>query len=86
LEAVNTFSENRDINLILMDIRMPLMDGYTATKKIREMDKNVVVVAQTAYAMAGDREKALTAGCHDYITKPLNRKKLLELIDKHFRK
>ncbi len=86
LEAVNTFRENKDINLILMDIRMPLMDGYTATKKIREIDKNVVVVAQTAYAMAGDREKALAAGCHDYITKPLNRKKLLELIDKHFYK
>jgi PAS domain S-box-containing protein len=86
LEAVNTFRGNRDINLILMDIRMPLMDGYTATKKIREIDKNVVVVAQTAYAMAGDREKALAAGCHDYITKPLNRKKLLELIDKHFHK
>jgi len=86
LDAVDTFRKNQDINLILMDIRMPLMDGYTATKKIREIDKNVVVVAQTAYAMAGDREKALAAGCHDYITKPLNRKLLMELIGKHFHK
>lgn len=84
LEAVNTFNENPGIDLILMDIRMPLLDGYKATQKIRETNQNVVIVAQTAYAMAGDKEKALEAGCNDYITKPLNRKLLMDLIEKHF--
>ncbi len=63
---------------------MPLLDGYKATQKIRETNQNVVIVAQTAYAMAGDKEKALEAGCNDYITKPLNRKLLMDLIEKHF--
>ena len=86
LEAVQTFNENPGIDLILMDIRMPLLDGYKATQKIRETNQNVVIVAQTAYAMAGDKEKSLEAGCNDHITKPLNRKLLMELIEKHVQK
>ncbi|NCB08176.1 MAG: response regulator, partial [Bacteroidia bacterium] len=85
LEAVQTFNENPGIDLILMDIRMPLLDGYMATRKIRETNQDVVIVAQTAYAMAGDKEKALEAGCNDYMTKPLNRKLLMELIEKYFK-
>lgn len=84
-EAVDFFQENSDINLILMDIKMPVMDGYSATIKIKEMDKNVVVIAQTAYALASDREKALAAGCDDYLAKPLLKKDLFAVLEKFFK-
>jgi len=84
-EAVDVMRKNPDIDLILMDIRMPIMDGYEATHKIRSFNKDVVIIAQTAYALAGDKEKALNAGCNDYISKPINRTKLLELINKYYK-
>jgi len=83
-DAVSMFLSNPDTDLILMDIKMPEMDGYEATKKIREVSSNVVIIAETAYAMTNDREKALSVGCNDYISKPINREKLLELVKKHF--
>jgi CheY-like chemotaxis protein len=67
-----------------MDIKMPVMDGYSATIKIKELSKQVVVVAQTAYALASDREKALAAGCDDYLAKPLMKKDLFSVIVKFF--
>lgn len=79
-EALQIHSSEKDIDMILMDIKLPVMDGYSTTAKIRETDKNVLIIAQTAYAMAGDREKALSVGCNEYITKPLLKKDLLELI------
>ncbi|PKP15458.1 MAG: hypothetical protein CVU06_16545, partial [Bacteroidetes bacterium HGW-Bacteroidetes-22] len=69
-----------DTDLILMDIKMPGMDGYEATRRIREFNKHVVIIAQTGLALTDDRAKALAAGCNEYITKPINRKKLEELI------
>lgn len=84
-EAVELFQENADIDLILMDIKMPVMDGYSATIKIKELNKQVVVVAQTAYALASDREKALAAGCDDYLAKPLLKKDLISVIEKFFK-
>ncbi len=82
-EAVNMFAANRDIRIILMDIRMPEMDGYQATKLIKHVDPGVIVIAQTAYAFAGDREKALEAGCNDYLPKPIKKDDLLMMIKKH---
>ena len=82
LEAVELSRDNPDTDLILMDIRMPIMSGYEATRKIREFNKDVVIIAQTAYALAGDREKAINAGCDDYITKPISKNKLMEMIEK----
>lgn len=79
-DAIETCRKNPDLNLILMDINMPVMDGLEATKRIREFNKEVVVIAQTAYALAGDREKALAAGCNDYITKPIQKEDLLAMI------
>jgi CheY-like chemotaxis protein len=67
-----------------MDIKMPEMDGYEATKQIREFNKNVIIIAQTAYAQSGDRDKAIEAGCNDYISKPIRKNDLLALIKKHF--
>jgi len=83
LEVINQFNQNKDIDLILMDIKMPEMDGLTATKKIREIDPNVPIIAQTAYAMSEDKNKCLKAGCNDYLTKPINYRLLLSTIDKY---
>jgi CheY-like chemotaxis protein len=82
-EAVEACRNNPDIDLVLMDIRMPKMDGNEATRQIRQFNKDVIIIAQTAYAFAGDREKAIEAGCNDYISKPINSTSLFELIKKH---
>ncbi|MRT92799.1 response regulator [Ancylomarina sp. 16SWW S1-10-2] len=83
-EAIQLYVDNQDINLILMDIKMPEMDGYEATRQIRKMNKDVIIIAQTAYSLVGDRDKSLEAGCNDYITKPIFRDKLMNLIHKYF--
>jgi CheY-like chemotaxis protein len=79
-EAVTIFKENSGISLILMDIRLPGQNGYVTTKKIREMDSEVPIIAQTAYALEGDNQRALEAGCNDYIAKPIRPSLLLEKV------
>ncbi|WP_372644384.1 LytS/YhcK type 5TM receptor domain-containing protein [Ancylomarina sp.] len=83
-EVVEICRNNPDIDLILMDIRMPTMDGYEATRQIRQFNKNIIIIAQTAYGLLGDREKALESGCNDYISKPILKDKLIELIHFYF--
>jgi hypothetical protein len=83
LETVEVCRNNPDIDLVLMDIRMPDMGGYEATRQIRQFNKDVVIIAQTAYGLSGDREKAIDAGCNDYIAKPINKVELRALIQKH---
>jgi len=83
IEAIDAFSQNPDIDLVLMDIQMPEMSGYEATRKIREFNKDVIIIAETAYAISGDREKALEVGCDDYISKPIKKDKLMEMIEKY---
>jgi CheY-like chemotaxis protein len=83
VEAIEACRSNPNLDLILMDIRMPIMDGCEATRQIRQFNKDVIIIAQTAYAFAGDNEKAIEAGCNDYITKPINSTLLFELIKKH---
>lgn len=83
-EAVEACRNNPDIDLVLMDIKMPEMNGYEATKRIREFNKKVIIIAQTAYALQGDREKAIEAGCNDYLAKPINKGLLHEIIEQHF--
>jgi CheY-like chemotaxis protein len=83
-EAIEVCRNNPDLDLVLMDIRMPRMNGYEATKQIRQFNKDVVIIAQTAYAIIGDREKALQAGCNDHISKPIDPTLLKALIRKHF--
>lgn len=78
--AVETFEQNQDIELILMDIRLPGMDGYEATSMIRKMNKDVVIIAQTAYAFSSDKDKAIESGCNDYVSKPIRREELLKKI------
>jgi len=85
IEAVELCRNKPDVDLILMDIRMPKMDGYEATRQIRKFNKNVVIIAQTAYGLSGEREKSIEAGCNDYISKPIKKDELLNLIQKHFK-
>ena len=80
IEAVETFRMNPDTDLILMDIQMPEMDGLDATRQIRQFNSDVIIIAQTAYALSGDREKAIAAGCNDYITKPIKTENLLNMV------
>lgn len=86
VEAVDVCRTNPDTDLILMDIRMPEMNGYEATKQIRTFNKDVVIIAQTAFGMEGDRQKSIDAGCNDYIAKPINKIKLQALIQQYFKK
>ncbi len=64
--------ESSDINLVLMDIQMPIMDGYESTTEIRKINRRTPIIAQTAFAMSGDRQKCLEVGCNEYISKPFN--------------
>ena len=79
-EAIKVATENPDIDIILMDIQLPVMDGYSALNKIREVRKDVVVIAQTAYGLMGDKEKILSSGFNDYIIKPILSQNLIEKI------
>ena len=77
LEAIKALSE-QDYALVFMDMQMPVMDGYTATAKLRECGLKTPIVALTGNAMKGDREKCMTAGCDDFLSKPVNLDALLE--------
>ena len=79
-EAVEICRSHKDIDLVLMDIEIPLINGYDATKEIKSFRKNLPVIAQTAYAMADDEMKAKEAGCDGYIKKPIQQEELLKLI------
>lgn len=83
IEAVEACRNNPDFDLVLMDLRMPRMNGLEATQKIRQFNKDVIIIAQSAYGFLSDREKALEAGCSDYITKPIDKTLLYELIKKY---
>ncbi|NOY50648.1 MAG: PAS domain S-box protein [Chlorobi bacterium] len=85
IETLNITKENPDLDLIFMDIKLPLMSGYKASREIRKFNKNVVIIVQTAYATRGDRDKALNAGCNYYFSKPINAEELIETIVEHFK-
>jgi PAS domain S-box-containing protein len=85
-EAVLACQDNPDIDLILMDIKMPEMDGFEATRQIRQFNKEVIIIMQTAYESSGEREKAEEAECNDFISKPINKTILIKLIKRHISK
>ncbi|MEX0988517.1 MAG: response regulator [Bacteroidales bacterium] len=84
-EAVEVCRKNPDIDLIIMDIKMPEMDGYEATRRIRKFNKTVTIIAQTAFGLNGDRTKAISAGCSDYISKPISQDAFNKMIYTHFK-
>ena len=86
VEAVEVCLNNTDIDLILMDIHMPDMGGYEAAQQIREFNKEVIIIAQTAYGQMGDSEKSIKSGCNDYLAKPINANELHAMIQKYFGK
>ncbi|NSW94095.1 MAG: response regulator [Bacteroidales bacterium] len=77
-EAVETVSSDPEIDIILMDIQLPVIDGYQSAALIRKIRKNMIIVAQTAYSLMGDREKILASGFDDYIVKPIFPNQLVE--------
>lgn len=84
-EAVKVFEKN-DVDVIIMDIKMPEMDGYEATRIIKKLNKDIPVISQTAYAMPGDIDKGFDSGMNDYLIKPVKPKILLSVLNKHLNK
>jgi len=86
IQAIDLVKNNNDIELVLMDIHLPVMNGYDATQVIREFKPDLPIIAQTAFAMPGEKEKSLEAGCNDYISKPISRTDLINTIAKFINK
>jgi CheY-like chemotaxis protein len=85
LQAVEICKSNRNIDLVLMDIKMPIMDGFEATKLIREFMPNIPIVSQTAYTSDVDKDKAIACGCSKFISKPLKREFLVSIVKEQLR-
>lgn len=83
LEAVDILKKHSEINLILMDIKMPKLDGFEATKQIREFSPDIPIIAQTAYSSEEDRGRAISVGCNDFISKPISKETFDNIIKKH---
>jgi len=81
IEVIEMLQKEIKVDLILMDLKMPKKDGYTATKEIRMFNSNIPILAQTAFAFSEDRQKALQSGCNDIITKPIIKENLLAKIN-----
>ncbi|MPN38425.1 Polar-differentiation response regulator DivK [bioreactor metagenome] len=84
--AIETCLSNPDIDLVLMDIQMPGMNGLEATREIRKFNEKVIIIAETAFAFEADKEKAIEAGCNNYISKPITQDVLLSLVRSYFEK
>lgn len=85
-EAVDLCANNPAINLVLMDIQMPVVNGYDATREILKIRPKLPIIAQTAYAFSEDREKVFESGCVDYLAKPISKQALLEKINRHVKR
>ena len=81
-EAIK-MARNKEIGMILMDVKMPRIDGITATAEIRKFNPSIPIIALTAHAFASDRTHALEAGCNDYLVKPIKKQNLIETLKKY---
>ena len=79
-EAVDLVIKHPDIEIVLMDIQLPLMDGFQSTEEIRKLGREILIIAQTAYGLLGDREKYSDSGFDDFIIKPIMSQALIEKI------
>ncbi len=84
-EAVSYCMDNKNIDLVLMDIKMPLKDGLTATKEIKKIHPGLPVIVETAYAFDYDKANARASGADEFITKPIHREHLFELMEKYLK-
>ncbi len=84
-EAVRMFSENKQIDLVLMDLNMPEMDGFEATKRIKLMRPEVPVIAQSAYILSGEEKRSIDAGCDEFLAKPIRLNSLIDVLQRHLR-
>ncbi len=82
-QAVELCKERTDIDFVLMDLKMPVLDGYEATKQIKEIRPDLPIIAQTAYSTPEEKAKALNAGCDDFISKPISKEIFSKVIDKY---
>lgn len=82
-EALDVYANNPEVDLVLMDIQMPVMNGYEATREIRKFNKDIPIIAFTAYVFSNDKEMCIEAGCNDFIPKPMNRNLLLKTLNKY---
>jgi len=82
-KAVEIVKKDKAIDMILMDIRMPVMDGYEATREIRIFNPDIPIIALTAHAFPEDRTRCISAGCTDFISKPINREKLFSMVSRY---
>jgi CheY-like chemotaxis protein len=80
-EAVDICYDNNEIDIVLMDIKMPVMNGHRATVKIKTKYPDLPVIAQTAYSTESEKQKALNSGCDDFISKPIDKEQLLSMIN-----
>lgn len=85
IEVLDICEKEALIDLVLMDLQMPEMNGYEATQLLKKKYPDLPVIAQTAFAMSDDREKALDAGCDDYLAKPIKSKDLLNITEKYLK-
>lgn len=85
IEVLDICEKEKTMDLVLMDLQMPEMNGYEATQILKKKYPELPVVAQTAFAMSDDREKALDAGCDDYLAKPIKSKDLLIIAEKYLK-
>ena len=85
IEVLDICEREEIMDLVLMDLQMPEMNGYEATQILKKRYPDLPVVAQTAFAMSDDREKALDAGCDDYLAKPIKSKDLLSIAEKYLK-
>ncbi len=83
IEAIKICHSVANIDLILMDLKMPRMTGFEATVEIKKLFPDIPIIAQTAYVMPGDNKKAFEAGCNDYVSKPIKKQALMEKIEKY---
>ncbi len=79
-QAIDEIKKNPDIDLILMDIKMPIVDGYEATRTIKKLHPKLPIIAQTAYALGDDKHLCFEAGCDEYLSKPIRKSKLYSLL------
>jgi PAS domain S-box-containing protein len=84
IEALELFKSTPEIDVVLMDIKMPGMNGYETSQKMKEINRKVFIIAQTAHALSGDKERALASGCDYYLSKPFSKSQLLEVVSKYY--